>query len=401
MNRVRINDVKTISPVFLTSIVCMMGMPWLLVYLVYFQQHESLWYGILMSGFVGVIALPSVIYPVILVCLALLHWFITTVLVAKKRPFAATQTAKDFDLELFLTSTMHAEILENTELGNDDLTRIVYGLPPVQQVFRYPQGDQAVTWYVYDTVTVIRIPRGGYTLPPLIIDATLNDSTSHYADTSRVNFVAMDMGGDFGDFYRIHTPIESQTSVYEALTPPVMIELMTTLQAEDVVIAGEHFDFVITTPTNASTAYEHYGAAQTVAQLLQSVSKPSYSTLQAAVRVKRAARHVMSFFSSLSQVVILGGGGVILMSFVFAGISNALKSLSVEIPESALTHALALIFVVVVSFTILGVFLAFVVLCHSLVIYALSHLIISTVLYFKRYRNRKRFAHIARKYAVS
>lgn len=400
MNRVRINDVKTISPVFLTSIVCVMGLSWLLVYLAYFKQHESLWYSILMSGFVGVIALPTVIYPAILLCFALLHWFITTVL-AKKQPSAATQAAKGFDLELFLTSTMHAEILENIELGNDDLTRIVYGLPPVQQVFRHTQGDQAVTWYVYDTVTVIRIPRDGYTLPPLIIDTTLNDSTSHYADTGRVNFVAMDMGGDFGDFYRIHTPKASQASVYEALTPPVMIELMTTLQAEDVVIAGEYFDFVITTPTDASTVYEHYGAAQSVAQLLRSVSKPTYSSLQAAVRAKKAARHIMSFFRLLSHLTIMGGGGVILVSFVLAGISNVLKSLSVEVPESALTHTLAIIFLIVVSFTILGAFLAFVVLCHSLVIYTLLHLVISTVLYFKRYRNRKRFAHIARKYTAS
>ncbi len=372
--------------------------PWAICYVAIFRPEDNgVWYEIIMSGVVG-----GILFPTVLLVVASFT-FLTILFAATyayglflrlNNYFHIVKKQDPFDLELFIFDELHAEEVEKSLVENN--TRKLYQLGEPSFVASLLHEGHQIVWTTYGGVSQLRVISTDHQLPTFIIDSLVNNSTSQMLASEKLRMEALDLGSDFGDLFVVYAARKAQVPVYEVLTPPRMIDIISILGTMDLVVNPDNFDFVMRSPTSKVEFYERLESALETIESLNKSSNRSHLPLRTAIAIKRSAPSIESLVSDLASTIIIAG--------VITILSGLLSSLLGSIDDNfALTHTSIYAFLSFV--TLLPIFLSIItvallvpIFTNTLVFVLTSKLMISIGMSFNQLNRRRKFAYIARKY---
>lgn len=280
----------------------------------------------------------------------------------------------------------------DVELPRPDITR--RALHTSEKLFsvQFSYADRSIIWQQFDGLTIIRRQADRSNLPQLIIDNTTNNTRSRQFDIAQLGVAKLDLGSDFGNYFNVYAPASSETSAYELLTPPLMVESIALLANIDVVIGSNYVDFVCGVATDMRDIQDILATITAYGNLVETSTQKSHVFLRTAFRIKRSAKSVEGALDKLTNHMAVS----VLVIIVTGAILAVISTVS---PGSFNNRFISVSVVALMGLGILYIFLVIGVIGYTFSISLIATSVINLTQHAIQWRKKRKFRYIQRAYS--
>ena len=241
---------KNISRTFIASIVFIIVCVTFLSYVILLSALPYLSVGVrlALSLFIGLFAFPVGLLLVFTVGIMVL---IGIVLILYS--FSSSKKEKNGDTILLEDSYLLDYLKKNypSEQGTKELAPKNYALSTTERALKsfslnINYERCAVDWYAFDGMYLARFYINQPTAPTLIINSILNDNSHANIDTKRLDIENIDLGSDFGNYFRVGYIEKTEVDALQVIDPSLMLVLLGQSSDFDIVVSQTSIDFKFT-----------------------------------------------------------------------------------------------------------------------------------------------------------
>lgn len=161
------------------------------------------------------------------------------------------------------------------------------------------------------------------TVPSLILNSRLNDAAQSSIDTHRPGVSTVDLGSDFGKYFKLSFVKGGEVDALQIVDPRLMLTLLEAYTAYDISVSQAAIDFKF---SGVPTVEAFVKVLETTCRLADIISdaaaKKANRTIDSLAAIKRSCAAIQSVTNWLFAIIVVGFIGLVLMIFVFDGVDK-------------------------------------------------------------------------------